>query len=53
MKYTVEMGSGAMIYTCTYKVSYIQRLIGRNTQTHRQYGDLISIILLFKIRTVG
>jgi hypothetical protein len=44
MKYAVEMGSGATIYI---KIgSGIQTLIGRggNSQTHRQHGDLISLL---------
>jgi hypothetical protein len=54
MKYAVEMGSGAMIYIPSFiKIgSGIQKFIG-DTQTHRQHGDLINLILLFEIRKVG
>jgi hypothetical protein len=47
MKYTVEMGPG-VIYTPSFiKIgSGIQKLI-RDTQTHRQQGDLISLLLFF------
>jgi hypothetical protein len=49
MKYTVEMGSAAMIYIHSFINidSGIQKLIWRNTQTHRQYGNLISLLLFF------
>jgi hypothetical protein len=50
MKYTVEMGSGAMIYMPSFiKIgSAIQKLIGGgNIQTQRQHGDHISLILFF------
>jgi hypothetical protein len=56
MKYAVEMGSGDMIYIPSFVNigSGFQRLTGgRNTQTHGQYGDLISLLLFFKIRKVG
>jgi hypothetical protein len=53
MKYAVEMGSGAMIYT--YVPSFInigsgiQKLMGRiHIQTHREQGDLISLLLFFQ-----
>jgi hypothetical protein len=47
MKYAAEMGSGAMIYIPSFiKIgSGIQKLIGRDTQTNRQHGDLISVLL--------
>jgi hypothetical protein len=50
MKYAVEMGSGAMIYIPGFmKIgSGIQKLIWGDTQTHRQQGDLISLILYFQ-----
>jgi hypothetical protein len=56
--YTVEMELGAMMYTPSYiKVgSGIQNLIGRidiQTQTHRQEGNLIILLLFFKIWNVG
>jgi hypothetical protein len=40
------MGSGAMIYIPIFimVVPGIQKLIEEDTQTHRQYGDLISLI---------
>jgi hypothetical protein len=41
MKYAAEMGSGAMIYIPSFiKIgSGIQKLTGRDSQTHRQHGD--------------
>jgi hypothetical protein len=49
------MGSGARIYipSFTKTGSGIQKLIGVDTETHRQHGDLISLLLLFKIRSIG
>jgi hypothetical protein len=46
MKYAVEMGSGAMIYIPSFiKIgSGIQKLIGGDSQTQRQYGDHISLL---------
>jgi hypothetical protein len=48
MKYAVEMGSGGMIYIPSLIMIYsgIQKLIGGHSQTHRQHGDFI-ILLLF------
>jgi hypothetical protein len=45
MKYAVEMGSGAMIYIPSFKKigSGNQKLMGWDSQTHRQHGDLISL----------
>jgi hypothetical protein len=50
MKYAVEMGSGAMIYIPNFiKIgSAIQKFIRGETQTHRQHGDLISLLLFFQ-----
>jgi hypothetical protein len=49
MNYDVEMGSGAMIYlpSSTKKGSSIQKLMG--VRIHKQEGDLISLLLFFKI----
>jgi hypothetical protein len=48
MKNVIEMGSGFI------KIgSGIQKLIGKATETHRQHGDLISLLSFFKIRKVG
>jgi hypothetical protein len=50
MKYAVEMGSGAMIYISSFiKIGPgIQKLMGEgDTQTHRQHGDLISLLSFF------
>jgi hypothetical protein len=49
LKYTVEMGSGATIYASSFiKIgSAIQNLM-RDSQTHRQRGDLISLLLFFQ-----
>jgi hypothetical protein len=46
MKYAVEMGSVAMIYIPSFieTGSGIQKLVGGDTQTHRQVGDPISLI---------
>jgi hypothetical protein len=46
MKYPVDMGSGAMIYIASFiKIgSAIQKLILRDTQTHGQHGDRISLL---------
>jgi hypothetical protein len=50
MKYAVEMGSGAMIYIPSFLEigSGIQKWIEGVTQTHRQQGDLISLLLFFQ-----
>jgi hypothetical protein len=50
MKYAVEMGSGAMIYIPSFiKVgSAIQMLIRRDSQTHRQHGERISLLSPFQ-----
>jgi hypothetical protein len=49
MKYAVEMGSGAMIYIPSFiKIgSGFQKLIVRDSQTDREQGDLISLLLFF------
>jgi hypothetical protein len=46
MKYVVEIGSGATIYIPSFITigSGIQKLIEGDSQTHRQYGDLISLL---------
>jgi hypothetical protein len=56
MKYAIEMGSGAMICILIFiKIgSGVQSWYGgihihRHTDTHRQQGDLISLLLFFKI----
>jgi hypothetical protein len=50
MKYATEMGSSAMIYILSFtKIgSGIQKLTVRDSQTHRQHGDLISLFLFFQ-----
>jgi hypothetical protein len=58
MKNAVEMGSVVVIYIPSFiKIgSGIQKILGGihiHTQTHRQQGDLISLLLFFKIRRVG
>jgi hypothetical protein len=52
LNYAVKMGSGAMISVSSFiKIgSGIQNLIGGDTQTHRQQGDLISLLLAFQNR---
>jgi hypothetical protein len=50
------MGSSAMIYIPRFiKIrSAIQTLMnGANTQTYKEYGDLMSLLLFFKIRKAG
>jgi hypothetical protein len=49
MKYAVEMGSGAIIYIPSFiKIgSGIRKLIVV-LQTHKQYGDLISLFLFLQ-----
>jgi hypothetical protein len=51
MKHAAEMGSGAMIYIPSFiKIgSGTQKLIGEESQAHRQHGDLISLLLFFQI----
>jgi hypothetical protein len=48
--YAVEMGSGAVMNVPSFiKIrSGIQKLIEGDTQTHRQQGDLISVLLFFQ-----
>jgi hypothetical protein len=47
--YAVEMDSGDMIYIPNYikTGSGIQKLIGRDSQTHRQHGDHVSLLNFF------
>jgi hypothetical protein len=47
--YVVEIGSSAMIYIQSFlKIgSAIQMLVGGVTQTHRQDGDRISLLIFF------
>jgi hypothetical protein len=51
MKYSAEMGPGAMIYIPSFiKISSgIQKLIegGGGVHAHRQHGDRISLLLFF------
>jgi hypothetical protein len=51
MKYAVEMGSGAVIYTYIRSLikidSDIRKLIGGDLQIHRQHGDRISLLSFF------
>jgi hypothetical protein len=51
MIYAVEMGSGAIIYIPSFiKIGWgIQKLLERDhIQTHRQHGDLTSILSFFQ-----
>jgi hypothetical protein len=43
------MGAGAMMYISSFiKIgSGIQKLIEEDSQTHRQHGDLLSVLLFF------
>jgi hypothetical protein len=49
-KYAVEVGSGVMIYIPSFiKIGpAMRKLVGRDTQTHRQHGDGISLHLFFQ-----
>jgi hypothetical protein len=56
MKYSIEMGSVTVIYIQSFKKNClgIQKFIGEDTKTHRQHGDLISLLLFFsEVRKVG
>jgi hypothetical protein len=55
MKYAFEMGSGSMTYMTRFiKIGYaILKLIWGDTQTHTEPGDLLNLLLFFKIRKVG
>jgi hypothetical protein len=46
MTYAGEMGKGVMIYITSFiKIgSGIQKLIGGDSQTHRQYADRIRLL---------
>jgi hypothetical protein len=46
MNYVVQMGSGATIHINFG--SAIQKLIGKHSQTHRQYGDGINLLSFFQ-----
>jgi hypothetical protein len=50
MKYAVEMESIVMIYTQSFIkiVLGIQKSTGSDSQTHRQHGDFISLLLFFQ-----
>jgi hypothetical protein len=52
MKYAVEMGSGAMINIPSFiKIASAIQMLMRGI--HRQYGDIISLLLFFKIMKSG
>jgi hypothetical protein len=47
MKYTVEMGSGAMIYIPPSFIkigSDLQKLIGHDSHTHTEQGNCMSLL---------
>jgi hypothetical protein len=48
MKHVAEMGSGAMIY-----IPSIIQICSGIEKIHRQHADLISLLLIFKIRKVS
>jgi hypothetical protein len=50
MKYAVEMGSGVMMYIPSFVQigSGLQTFVKGETQTHRQHGDFISLLLFFE-----
>jgi hypothetical protein len=53
MKYTVDMGSGAMIYKPKFhKYWFTHSKVDRGgTHTHRQHGDIIFLVLfVFEIK---
>jgi hypothetical protein len=47
MKHTVRTGSDAMTPDCIKIGSGIQKLLCGDTQTHRQYDDLVSLLTFF------
>jgi hypothetical protein len=55
MKYAVEMGSGAIIYIPNIRKigSVIHKLIREDSQTHRQHGNIISLLLFFQNKEIG
>jgi hypothetical protein len=56
MEYTIEMGSGGMIYIPSFiKIgSGIQKLVGTgDSNTHGQHGDRIRLLSFLRIRKVG
>jgi hypothetical protein len=50
VKYAFEIGSGVIIYVPSFikTGSGIQKLLGVDSQRHRQEGDLIGLLLFFK-----
>jgi hypothetical protein len=50
IKYAVEMGLDAMLYIPSFMKngSGIQKLLYRDSQIHRQHGDLISLLLFLQ-----
>jgi hypothetical protein len=55
MKYAVEMGSGAMIYVPSFvnTGSGIHKLVGEDTETHRQHGDRISLLYESRLKVTA
>jgi hypothetical protein len=55
MKYAAEMGSGVIIYIPSFinTGSGIQKLMGKDSQRHRQNGDLINVFYFLKVRKLG
>jgi hypothetical protein len=55
MKYVVEMGSGATIYvsSLTETSSAIQKLVLGDTDTHKEYGDRISLLSFLQNKESG
>jgi hypothetical protein len=55
VKYTVEMSTRAMIYiSCFIEIgSGVQKLTGGGGLADIQHGDIISLLLVLKIRKVG
>jgi hypothetical protein len=51
-KYAAEMGSGAMIYITIFikSGSGIQKSKGRNSQSHKQHGYHISLLLESRLK---
>jgi hypothetical protein len=49
MKYAAETDSGVVVYTNFHKYWFCHSKVdGGDTQTHRQHGDRVSLLLFFQ-----